>query len=222
MKGYQKIDGGVLKSAREYDIAAATAITEGQLVKLTEGLVVATVAAETSAILGIAAESHPGTADALDPRANGKKIMVWDDPDLVMQCAPPEVTAASGSATTLVVTALQAFSNDDFNGGYVKLVSKVDESTNTDAVGTIRRITDFAVTANTSGTLTLESGGTPNAGDVYAVFPPIGFAKGNLNASRTGVVLTASASLPIKVAGHDRELDKINYIAGKHMLSVNA
>ena len=37
MKFYQKLDGGVHVSVREYDIAANTAITEGQLVKLSDG-----------------------------------------------------------------------------------------------------------------------------------------------------------------------------------------
>ena len=46
MKFYQKLDGASHVSAREYDIAANTAITEGQLVKLTDGLVVAAAVAQ--------------------------------------------------------------------------------------------------------------------------------------------------------------------------------
>ena len=41
MKLYQKADGGVLSSAREYDIAQTTDIKEGALVKIVAGLVVA-------------------------------------------------------------------------------------------------------------------------------------------------------------------------------------
>ena len=222
MKFYQKLDGGVHVSAREYDVAADAAINEGQLVKLSGGKVVSAVAAETGALLGVAAETHSGSADALDPRANGKKLLVIDDPDAVFQCAAPQVTASGGTSTTLVFTAGQYFSADDFNGGYVKLVSKGDESTNTDEVGTVREITDYAVTASTSGTFTLASGGTPNEGDVYAVFPPVGFAKGNLNSGKDGVVLTASASLPIRVVGTDVGFDKINVQIKKHAFAVDA
>ena len=222
MKFYQKLDGASHISAREYDIAANTAIKEGQLVKLTDGLVTAAAAAETGAVLGIAAENHSGSADALDPRANGKKLLVIDDPDAVFQCAAPQVTASGGTSTTLVFTAGQYFSADDFNGGYVKLVSKASGSTNTDELGAVREITDYAVTASTSGTFTLASGGTPNEGDVYAVFPPVGFAKGNLNSGKDGVVLTASASLPIRVVGADVGFDKINVQIKKHSFGVDA
>lgn len=222
MKIYQKLDGQVLSSAREYDIAYNTAISAGQLVKLSEGKVIAAVAAETGALLGVAAENHSGVADALDPRANGTKILVYDDPHAVYQCEAPQVSAASGSATTLVFTAGQYFSADDFNGGYVKLVSKASGSTNTDEIGKVRAISDFAVTANTSGTLTLASGGTPASGDVYAVFPPPGFAKGNLNSDRTGLVLSASASLSLRVIGSDIGFNKINVMVKKHIFAVDA
>ncbi len=223
MKFYQKLDGGVHVSAREYDIAAATAIAEGQLVKLADGLVVAAAVNETGAVLGVAAENHSGNADALDPRANGKKILVIDDPDAIYQCKAPQIEAAAGgSGTTIVVTGLKVFSADDFNGGYVVLLSKAADSTNTDKIGTVRRITDFATTGSpaTSGTLTVESGGTPAAGDVYAVFPPIGFAKGNLDSGRAALVLSATANLPVKVVGHDIGFGKINLIAGKHVFAV--
>lgn len=222
MKFFQKLDGGVHVSAREYGIAYNASIKEGSLVKLSDGKVIAAVAAETGALLGVAAENHSGAADALDPRANGTKIMVIDDPDAVYQCKAPQVTAASGSATTLVFTAGQYFAADDFNGGYVKLVSKAADSTNTDAIGKVRAITDYAVTASTSGTFTLESGGTPAAGDVYEVFPPVGFAKGNLNTGRDGLVLSASASISVRVIGADIDADKINVMVKKHLFAVDA
>ena len=224
MKFYQKLDGAAHVSAREYDVAANTAIVEGQLVKLVEGRVTAAAAGETGAVLGIAAESHSGVADAIDPRADGTKIMVIDDPAVILQCGAPQVTAAGGSATALEVTALKVFAADDFNGGYVKLVSKASDSTNTDELGTVRRITDFALdnATPTQGILTLESGGAPCAGDVYALFPPIGFAKGNLNGTGTGLVLTAAADLPLRVVGADTGFGKINLMVKKHVFAVNA
>jgi len=220
MKYYQKLDGGVLVSAREYDIASDTVISEGQVVKLSAGLVTAAAAGETGAVLGVAAESH-GVPDALNLRANCGKIKVIDDPDAVYQCAAPQITAASGTATTLSAAALKVFSADDFNGGFVKLVSKAENSANTDVIGQVRRVTDFSADGS-AGTLTLESGGTPSAGDVYALFPPVGFAKGNLNSDGTAVVLTAAANLPLKVVGRDCALGKINLMAGKHLFAVNS
>ena len=217
MKFYQKLDGAVHVSAREYDIACETVIAEGQLVKLSEGLVVAADTNEAGAILGIAAENHSGKADAIDPRADGKKIFVIDDPSVVMQCKAPEVTADSGTETTLQAEGLSIFADDDFNGGYVKLVHKAEDSENTDVPGQTRRVTDFA-----SGVLTLEKGGTPSAGDVYALFPPIGFAKGALGAEGASLALTGTAELPVMVMGRDLGLGKINLIAKKHLFAAKA
>lgn len=221
MKAFQKADGQVLRSAREYDIAAATAISAGQVVALSEGLVVAAAVNITTQILGVAAESHSGVADAMDPRANGTKIMIFDDPALIFQCPVPVVAATGGSATTMTASTLAAFANDDFNGGYIKLVAKAVNSANTDPIGKIDRIADYAYNSTgTVSTFTKASGGTPSAGDVYEIYPPIGFKKGNLDSGREKLVLTATASLPLKVVGHDRALGLINMMAHLHALGV--
>ena len=219
MKAFQKADGQVLKSAREYDIAYNTEISAGQVVKLSEGLVVAASAGETGQVLGIAAENHKGAADGLDPRANGTKIMVYDDPALIFQCPVPVVAATGGSATTMTASTLAAFSNDDFNGGYIKLIEKAEGSTNTDPSGKIDRITDYAYTSSgTVSTFTKASGGTPYAGDKYEIYPPIGFKKGNLDSTRSKLILTATASLPLKVVGRDEALGLVNMMAHLHAL----
>ena len=222
MKPYQKADGQVLISAREYDIAYNTAVKAGQVVALSEGLVTVAAANITTQILGIAAENHSGVADALDPRANGTKILVYDDPMLIFQSPVPVVAATGGSATTMTASTLGAFSNDDFNGGYIMLVEKAEGSTNTDVVGKVDRITDYAYTSSgTVSTFTKASGGTPYAGDKYAIFPPIGFRKGNLDSTtRDKLVLTATASLPIKVVGMDIERGLVNMMALLHTLGV--
>lgn len=217
MKFYQKLDGAAHVSAREYDIASNTAIAEGQLVKLSEGLVVGAAADEAGAILGIAAENHGGKADAIDPRADGKRIFVIDDPNVVMQCRAPEVEAAGGSETTLEAAGLNIFAADDFKGGYVKLISKAEDSGNADPIGRVRRITGSA-----SDVLTLESGGNPAEGDVYALFPPIGFAKGSLGENGAALTLNGAADLSVKVMGRDLGLGKINLIAKKHLFAVEA
>ncbi|MCR5826643.1 MAG: hypothetical protein K6G54_08750 [Oscillospiraceae bacterium] len=222
MRFYQKIDGGVHVSAREYDVAADAALSEGQVVRLSEGRVMPALAGQSTAVLGVAAESHSGSADALNPRANGTKVLVMDDPAAVYCCAAPQITAVGGSETTLVFAEGRSFSADDFNGGFVRLLRKGAGSTNGDAVGTLRAVSDFAVTPGESGTLTLERGGAPNAGDVYALFPPVGFAKGNLNDGRDGIVLTASSNLALRVVGRDETSNSICVMAKKHVFAVEA
>jgi len=78
MRAYQNVDGGFTFGVHEYDIAKTTAIKAGQVVKLSEGLVVAATAAETGAILGVAKENHSGAEDAINPRSNGTKILGHD------------------------------------------------------------------------------------------------------------------------------------------------
>lgn len=222
MKAFQKADGGVIFSQREYDIAYNTAIKKGQLVKLSAGLVVLATATETGTILGIAAENHSGVADALDPRANGTKILVFDSPDLLMACPVPVVAATGGSATTVTASTLGAYSADDFNGGYMKLVKKAAGSTNTDPIGTVKRIEDYAYNATgTVSTFTVASGGTANAGDEYEIYPPIGLAKGALATGIDKFVLTGVSATVLRVVGRIEKTSEIILMAVKHALGNN-
>lgn len=191
-----------MSSVKEYPIASNTVIAEGQLVKLTEGKVVVALVGETGAILGVAYESHSGTADTLNTRSNGTVIKVYDAPSSIYEAPAPRVTATSGSTTTLVATGIATFADDDFNGGFMKLVSKATASTNTDAVGTVYPITDFVASTKTF-TTTKTAGGAVTAGDVFEIYPPNGFAKGNLDAGISKLVLTATAALPIRSYGED-------------------
>ncbi len=194
--------GSQVMACREYDIASATAVAEGQFVKLSSGKVVLAAVGETGAILGIAAENHPGTADAFNLRANGTKIKVWDSPAAAYETVAPRATATSGSTTTMAATGLATFADSDFVGGYFKLVSKGASSANTDPVGTVYPITGF--TASTKlFTTTKTAGGAHTAGDVFEIYPPIGFAKGNLDSGIGKYDLTATASLSVRTAATD-------------------
>ena len=214
MRAYQNVDGGFTFGVHEYDIAKTTAIKAGQVVKLSEGLVVAATA-ETGAILGVAKENHSGAEDAINPRSNGTKILVYDDPGMIMRCKAPVMAATSGSATTFVSTDLATLADDDLNGGYIVLVEKGASSTNTDELGSVRRITDFTAT---SKTLTTASGGTICEGDKYMIFPPLMFAKGNFDADIQALVLTETAALPVKVVQIDLVHGEIGLVAKSHAL----
>lgn len=201
------VSGAVLHSEREYDIAADTAINEGQVVKLVDGLVVAAAAGETAAVLGISAESHPGTEDALNPRANGKKIIVRDAPGAVLACPAPVIAALTGgNATTVKFTGADGVGADAFKGGYIK-----------DKTGNVRRITG---STDTSGAidLTVESGAVVGEGETFILYPPIGFSKGNLSSDGTKIVVTATAELPLSVIGRDDTTNEIWLVAKKHAL----
>lgn len=217
MKLYQKADGGVLSSAREYDIAQTTDIKEGALVKIVAGLVVACDG--TSAPIGVAAETHSGVADALNPRNDGTKILVHDAPDAIFRCAAPRAAATGGTATTVTFSTLAAFADDDFIGGYLKLVKKGASSTNADAIGTVKRITDSVyVTSGTVTTLTVASGATACEGDEFEIYPPFGFKKAALDSGKQKIVLTSTASSKLKVVGRGDGF--VDLMACEHALGV--
>jgi len=217
MRAYQLFNGGEIYSAREYDIASATEIKEGQIVKLSEGLVVAASTTETGAILGIAAENHSGSADALDPRANGTKIKVYDAEDLVMACPAVVVEATGGSTTTVTTDELGAYSADDWNGGYLKLVAKAANSTNADPIGTVKRITDYAYAASgTVSTFTVATGATAVDGDKFELYPPMGLAKFALDSSIKKVVATGVSATSLKACGRIESTSEVLYKAASH------
>jgi len=217
MKLVQKFDGGANVSIREYDIATSTEIKKGQVVKLTEGLVVLATASETSAILGVAAENHSGAADALDPRSNGTKILVIDAPDAVFACPVPTFEATGGSATTITTDDLGAYANDDFNGGYVKLVEKASGSTNTDKIGAVKRITDYSyASSGTVSTFTVASGGTANSGDKYELYPAVGLAKFALDSNIQKIICTGVSATVLKVVGRNEDTSEILVKAASH------
>lgn len=219
----QNADGGsVLQTARNYPIDATTEIQAGAVVKLSGGKVVLAAAAETGDILGIAAEFHSGKEDALNLRANGKWILVCDNPTLIFECAAPMIKAASGSATTIVPATgdVDASAADDaFNNAVLVLRRKAASSTNTDAVGTQIVVTDYAKTGTV---MTKASGGAPGAGDVYQVYPVIGAAIGgiaSLGDKRLGITLKTVGATKLRCIGHDYERGAIKLMAIGHALT---
>lgn len=211
MRAIQNAGGHVGLSARPYPIAYNTDIKAGAVVKLSGGKVISAIAAETGAILGIAAESHPGVADALNPRANGVEILVYDNPELVFECPAPTFAASGGTATTVTAaaSAVACSTADAFNGGW--LVSPK---------GSKREVTDYAQ-ANSVSTFTVASGETAASADVYKLFPPIGAVSvANLDTNRMGLVLTGAGCTKIKVVGFDVERGMVKLMAVEHALGV--
>lgn len=224
MRAIQNAGGHVGLTARNYPIATNTDIKAGQVVKLSGGLVVSAIAAETSPILGIAAENHTGVADSLNARNNGAEIKVFDNPELIFECPAPKIKAASGSATTIVPAedAVDANAADDsFNNSIAILVEKAASSNNTDFIGKKITITDYAKTGTI---MTKASGGAPAAGDVYEVYPVIGASVGGIasldSTSLSKLVVSTKGATKIKCVGHDYDRHMIRLMAVEHDLGV--
>jgi hypothetical protein len=170
---------------RELEIASATAIEKGEVVKVTSGLIVAIGDTDQDdPVKGVAAEDHDGSTSG---RQSGTKIKVHDDPNDVFAYTPRIVcTATGGSTTTFVDSNLQFANDDDLNGGFLHIVSCAADST---LNGKIVKISDY--TAST-GTVTLAEtlSATLAASDTAYICPgPIarGSHNWNLNSDGTDV-----------------------------------
>ena len=77
----------------------------------------------------------------------------------------------------------------------------------------------YAITASdaSSQELTIDTaGGAVTAGDTFAIFPPYGFAKGNLDADIANIVLSATAAIPFRVCGRDMSRNKLHMFSTLH------
>lgn len=217
MKPIMDKTGSQVTAIGEYDIATGTNIGLNTVVKISSGKVVAAAVGETTAILGSAAETHTGAADAFNVRNNGLKIKVYDSPSQVFSTTAPRLTATGGTTTTLIVNnaTLATFVDSDFVGGYFVLASKGATSTNTDGLGTVYPCTAFTA-ATKVFTTTQTAGGAITAGDIFEIYPPVGFAKGNLASTLDKYDLSATAALAIKTVGFDTSKGTVQVEATLH------
>ena len=218
MRPIQNAEGHVGLTARNYPIEKTTAVTSGQVVTLREGKIVPAAAAETGAIAGIAGEDHSGQTDVLNPRSNGEEILVCDSPGLIFECRAPEITAASGTATSLTAgegEVASAIPDGAFKGGVLALRRKSAESGNTDVYGQRRAVTGYTA----GGSFALTEGGVPAQGDVYEVYPPIGSTVCALDETAEKLVVSGSGAAAIRVVGHDFDRHMLRLMAALHTLN---
>ena len=195
------VTGDTPPLVKEFPIATTTAVKKGALVKLTANLVVLASTTETTALLGVAAENHSGAADALNPRSNGTRILVYTSPMQEFVAPAPIVTATGGSTTTIVSTDIDSGGTDDsYNSGFAVLTYKGASSANTDAIGTKYTISDYDASEDT---LTINTaGGNVTAGDKFAIYPPLGFDDFNYDATLTVIELDNDGQTAMKVSGY--------------------
>lgn len=195
-------EGNRVGNPRTYQIAATTAIEKGEIVKLTNGLVVAIGDADQDdPYLGIAATAHDGATD--DGVQKATTIRIYDDPQDVFAVHPTVViTATGGSTTTFVNSNLLPATDDIFNDGYIKIVScAADSSLN----GRIVKISDYT---GSGGTLTLAET-LPAAiasGDTAYLLPgprAVGQYGWDLNSDGDDLDFATSGGESIIYVGHD-------------------
>jgi hypothetical protein len=183
-----------------FDIADATAITQGELVRFTDGYIVAGGSDYTTPYLGVAAASKAAN--------DGKtRIPVYCSPTAVFKVDPIETeVSASPSATVWTDTVnLLNTTGDTANGGKLKITEKAAGATGTYNVGDVIPITDSA-----TSTLTGSFPGNTTVGDKALFFPPINKLGPTTDADHGfGINWPATTGTALRVIDHDLENDKV-------------
>lgn len=188
----------------------------GQVLVLSGGLAVPAQAGETGAVLGVC-------LSALEYGADGEaQVRAADSPTTVYACPAPEITATSGTTATVTAADIASFSNDDFNGGLLKLEGLGASSTNSGNVGDVYEVSDFDA-GNKKFTIDDTLSGAVAEGDKFLVFPPVGTSFGVLDSNRKNIALTAATSgFAMRVVGWDVKNGNILVMANKHVYGTKA
>ncbi len=198
---------------REYEISASSDLKKGTVMCISDGA--AAKATASGKILGVLDEDYNVSKDILNPRSGSGLAKINITPDGIFSFPVQTFTiATAGTATTLTLESSSAIptSSAVLKGGYIKLISKGANSTNTDSVGCIRKIT-----AQASYVLTVDNGGSACAGDVYAVFPPANFAYITLTSDALAFKFAASAGTAAKVVSSDTDKNTVDIIFSNHL-----
>ncbi len=184
----------------EFDIAAATACSKGEAVRVTDGYVVTGGTDYTTGYTGV-------TLSAKAANDGTTRIKCYVSPTAVFAVAPIATTVSatpSGTVWTDSVVLLNT-TNDTSNGGKLKIKSKAAAATGTYTVGQIIKVTD-----STTNTLTGVFAGNTTVGDVALFFPPINALGATLSATN-GLTITwaATTGTAIKVVDHDFVNNKV-------------
>lgn len=188
---------------KEFDIADATAITMGELVRFTDGYVVAGGTDYTTPYLGVAAESKAAN--------DGKtRIHVYCSPTAVFTVDPIETEVSATPSTTVWTDSVNLLNttNDIGNGGKLKITEKADGATGTYNVGDIIPVVDSATNTLTGAASSFP--GSTTVGDKAKFFPAINKLGPTATATHgTGITWAATSGTAIRVIDHDLDLDKV-------------
>ncbi|MCK9602111.1 MAG: hypothetical protein M0R06_23905 [Sphaerochaeta sp.] len=198
---------------KEFDIADATGIYKGELVRFTSGYIVTGGTDYTTPYLGVAAEAKTAS--------DGKtRIKVYCSPSAVFKADPIETTVTATPSTTTWTdsTAILNSTNDTANGGKLKIKSLVAGHTGTYVPGKIIPITDYTTSAIVCAAASFP--GSTTVGDIALFFPPIGDL-GVTPSATNGLTLTWAATdgTALEVVDHDLDNDKVFVTIKLHQFS---
>lgn len=202
MDYYMNSTGSASLCIKEFEVQTDCDLKKGTVLVLSEGK--ATVATDSATeILGVLAEDYKVESDEFNYRNGSGLVRVIVSPGAIYREDAIEAPLTeAGTDTSITISGLTMPSAQNaFRGGYVKLVSKDASSTNSDEVGSTRKIT-----ASSGNVLTLENGGKACIGDVYAILPPASFSHLALCDGATGYTFAAEANSTVRLTRCDKDL----------------
>lgn len=186
-----------------FDIADATAITKGELVRFTDGYIVAGGTDYTTPYTGVAAESKAANDGKL-------RIKVYVSPTAVFKVDPIVTTVTATPSTTVWTdsTILLNTTADIANGGKLKIKGKASGATGTFLVGKVIPVVDSATNTLTGAAASFP--GSTTVGDSAYFFPAINKLGATASATN-GLTLTwaATSGTALRVVDHDLDNNKV-------------
>ena len=198
---------------KEFDIADATAVSKGELVRFTDGYIVTGGTDYTTPYLGATAEAK--TAN------DGKvRIKVYCSPSAVFKTAPITTTVTASPSTTVWTDSIVLLNttSDIANGGKLKIKSKASTATGTFLVGKVIPVTGSATNTLTGAAASFP--GNTTVGDSAYFFPAIG-KLGATASANNALTLTwaATSGTALEVVDHDLDNNKVLVAIKLHQFS---
>ena len=195
---------------KEFDVADGTHFFKGEIVRLTDGYLVAGATDYTTDYIGVACFDKV----ASDGQT---RMKVYCSPTAVYKVPAIETTVTATPSTTVWTdsTVLLNTTADTANGGKLKIKSLVTGHTGTYVPGKVIPITDSATNTLTGAAASFP--GSTTVGDVAYFFPPIGLLGITASADHA-LTLTwaATTGTALRVIGHDLENNKVEVMIALH------
>ena len=215
MKFLYGLYGANIPVIREFEINNKAKIEAGMIVRCSaDGSNISPDA--TGYCVGVAAEDHSGEKDILNARADGTKVRIDVTGGGVYSVPAPRFTASlDGTAASIICSAESV--NSNIAGSRLMLVAKGENSTNTDSVGTMRKIIEV-VSGTDNVTIKIESGGVSCKGDVYALIPNCGY-KGFVAEDNKSFSTDTATDISLTVMGYDEKSASLEVLLGSKLFN---
>lgn len=196
--------GGNIPAIKEFNIEKNANVEAGEVVCANGGVIDGTV--KGGVALGVCEETHTGSYDMLNARNDGTKVRV-NITDGVYETDATKLTATTEGTETIFVCASEGLS-ESVEGACLVLIEKAPNSTNTDKIGTVRKVSACAISSE-AATLTIENGGAAFKGDVYALIPALGASLVLDSTKKTYSYVNSDTDVTLKCVGFDIDRAKV-------------